>query len=637
VQQRRWHRMTSSVVGALALTAFSVTASPALADPQEPEPLSVFPSDSLTVADPGQVTGRRVALPLEGCGQPISCGLTQQLNQLDGFDLDPRIAIRFSAPVADPAQVAARITVQAEDAEWRTGVDRIVWDPETDTLYAHPAEQLAPATTYRLRVQGGPANRSIQDTFTTLSATDGLLDLRQQIDSGQAFKATDTTPGLQVEGVFPARGTSVSLVQDTSTTGADTTATVPVPQAATGGTLVFGSFEAPSWLRPDVTIEQTPTRDAGPEPVEAVRLPFVAVLPEGTAPAGGWPTAVFGHGFTRTAADVFLAAIVNAQSGIATIATDVVGHGFGPDSAWQVTPLGGATTTIPAYGRGVDQNGDGTVDSTEGSSATGAAAAQSSRDALRQTSADVMTLVRSVGGTDVDGDGTADLSGQGVTYFGQSFGGIYGTMVTGADPTIARSVLDVAGGPITEITRLGGFRPLLTEALRAAGLLNSDDPTRNWFQEQMPLRGEGPVTVTVPGAVAIQDYLARSTWLSRPGSPETFSPLIAPERAVFQVAFGDQTVPNPTSYTVIDAGDLWSRTSLYRNDRTPQEATNPHGFLLNPVQFPLGALPGQAQVAAFLGRGEVVDPDQGGAVWEVPISDPDLLLALNFDQPALRP
>jgi hypothetical protein len=188
VQQRRWHRTTSSVVGALALTAaVSVTASPALADPQEPEPLSVFPSDSLTVADPGQVTGRRVALPLEGCGQPISCGLTQQLNQLDGFDLDPRIAIRFSGPVDDPAQVAARITVQAEDAEWRTGVDRVVWDPETDTLYAHPAEQLAPATTYRLRVQGGPANRSIQDTFTTLSATDGLLDLRQQIDSGQAF------------------------------------------------------------------------------------------------------------------------------------------------------------------------------------------------------------------------------------------------------------------------------------------------------------------------------------------------------------------------------------------------------------------------------------------------------------------
>jgi hypothetical protein len=636
VQQRRWHRATSSVVGALALTAtLSATATPALASPQHPTPVSVFPSDRLTVADPGQVTGRRVDLSTANCGAPISCGLVAELNELDGFDLDPRIAVQFSGPV-DPAEVASRITVQEKGTEWRTGVDRVVWDPTTNTLYAHPVEQLSPATTYRLHVEDGPGNRSLKDSFTTMSATDGLLDIREQIDSGQALRATGTTPGLRVEGVFPATGTTVSLVQDTSTTGADTTAVVPVPQAATGGTLVFGSFEAPSWLGPDVTIAQTPTGDAGPQPLGKVRLPFVAVLPAGPAPAGGWPTAVFGHGFTRSTADVFLAAVVNARSGLATIATNVVGHGYGPGSTWQVSS-GGTTTSIPAYGRGVDQNADGTIGSTEGSSATGAAAAQSSRDALRQTSADVMTLVRQLGGTDVDRNGSADLSGREVTYFGQSFGGIYGTMVTGADPTIARSVLNVAGGPITEITRLGGFRPLMTQALQAAGLLNSDDPTRNYFQEQMPLRGEGPVTVTVPGAVAIQEYLARSTWLSRPGSPETFSPLIAPERAVFQVAFGDRTVPNPTSYTVIDAGDLWSRTSLYRNDRTPQAGTNPHGFLLDLAQFPVAATQGQTQVAAFLGRGEVIDPDQGGDVWEVPISDPALLLPLNYDQPALRP
>ena len=138
----------------------------------------------------------------------------------------------------------------------------------------------------------------------------------------------------------------------------------------------------------------------------------------------------------------------------------------------------------------------------------------------------------------------------------------------------------------------------------------------------------------MPGAVAIQEYLARATWLARPGSPETFSPLIEPERAVFQVAFGDQTVPNPASCTVIDAGDLWSRTSLYRNDRTANAADNPHGFLLQPL--PAG-MQGQAQVAAFLGRGEVIDPDGAGNVWEVPIADPAVLLQLDFAQPALRP
>ena len=102
-----------------------------------------------------------------------------------------------------------------------------------------------------------------------------------------------------------------------------------------------------------------------------------------------------------------------------------------------------------------------------------------------------------------------------------------------------------------------------------------------------------------------------------------------------QVAFGDQTVSNPTAYTLVDAGDLWSRTSRYRHDKTALAGTNPHSFLLtltNPA-----ALQGQAQVAAFLGMGTVIDPDGAEAAWEVPISDPALLLPLNFEQPALRP
>jgi hypothetical protein len=628
-----WRRATVSLVGAVAVTMTSTgLAGPVLAAPPKANPISVFPSDTLTVKDKGQLTGRRVNLPRGDCSAPVSCDLVQQLNQLDGFDLDPRLAIRFNTAV-DPAAIASQITVRTADGDWRTGVDRVVWDPAANTLYAHPAEQLARGTTYTVHVADGPANKGRQETFTTMSATDGLLDLRRQIDSGEAFrKAGISAPGLAVDGVFPVAGTTVTLTQDQGAN--DVTVPVPVPA---GGTIVFGSYLAPNWLRPDVTIAQTPTRDAGPAPISAARLPFVAVLPAGPPPAEGWPVAVFGHGFTASDTSVFLSAVANTRSGIATIGTNVVGHGFGPGSAWNVTS-GGQTVTFPSYGRGVDQNGDQVIGNTEGSSATGAASAQSSRDALRQTSADIMTLIRSLGGADVDGKPGADLSGRNVTYFGQSFGGIYGTMLTGADPAVFRSALNVPGGPISEIARLSpSFRPLTTEQLRAAGLLNSEDPTRNYFQEQLPLRGEGPVTVTVPGAMAIQDYLAKSTWLSRPGSPETFAPLIAPERVLLQVAFGDRTVPNPTSYTLIDAGNLWSRTSLYRNDLTPQAARNPHSFLLDLAAFAQAAVQGQTQIAAFLGRGQVIDPDGGGPVWEVPICDPALLLPLNFEQPALRP
>jgi hypothetical protein len=648
LQQRRWHRTTSSLIGALAFTAaLSATATPALANPSKADALSVFPSDSLTVRDPAQLTGRRVNLPTPDCepgGNAVRCGLARQLNQLDGFDLDPRLAIRFSAAV-DPAQAAAQITVQEARGGWRTGVDRVVWDPATNTLYAHPAEQLAPGTTYRIKVQGGRDGKAAQDTFTTLSATDGLLDIRAQIDSGRAFRdAGITRPGLQVERVVTTDATtSVTLRADTSAApGIPVPATPATPNAAVprlpvGSTLVFGSYLAPSWLTPEVTIPQTPTRDAGPRVRDDARLPFVAVLPPGAAPAGGWPTAVFGHGFGSSTASVFSAAVTNAAQGLATIGTNVVGHGLGAESTWDITS-GGQTFQTPSYGRGFDQNGDGTIGATEGSSATGEATAQTSRDALRQTAADVMTLVRSLGGTDVDGDRQGDLSGRDVTYFGQSFGGIYGTMVTGADPTVARAVLNVPGGPITEIIRLSPtFRPTsAAPSLAAAGLLNGGPGGP--FTEELPLRDDPPVTADYPGALAIQQYLADATWLARPGSPETFAPLIEPERVVFQVAYGDRTVPNPTSYTVVAAGDLFGRTSLYRNDLTPAAADNPHSFLTSPLaNNPAATTQGQAQVAAFLGRGQVIDPDAGGNVWEVPIADPTVLRRTNYAANAVPP
>ena len=634
----RTGRRAASAAGVLALTTtLTGTAGPALAGAPDrtaagkPAVVSLFPTDAFTVADPGQITGRRVALPTAGCGQPISCGLVQQLNQLDGFDLDPRIAVRFSGSV-DPATAAQRITLRGEDGS-RTGVDRVVWDPATSTLYAHPAQQLRPSTTYRLRVQGGPANRAASTVFTTLSATDGLLDLREQIESGSAF-AGIAERGLRVDGVFPAATTKVVYRQDRGDRFVDETLVTPL--AGTGARYVFGSYLAPSWLRDDVTIEQTPTKDDGPAPTGYERLPFIAVLPAGAAPAGGFPVSIYGHGFTRSAADVFLASVANASAGLATIATDVVGHGYGERSTWEITS-GTTTRSLPAYGRGVDQGDEGVaIGSTEGSSATGLATAVGSRDALRQTAADIMTLVRSVGGTDVDADGSADLSGRGVTYFGQSFVGIYGTMLTGADPDVARSVLNVPGGPITEIVRLSpAFRGLTFLQLQAAGLVNSTDPTRVFFQEQLPLKGDGPVVATVPGALAIQDFLARTTWLNRPGSPETFAPLIRPRRVIIQVAYGDETVVNPTSHTIADAGDLFHRVSLFRNDKATPELANPHGFLLQ-LDHP-SALQGQRQVATFLRTGQTIDPDGAGPVWEVPIADPAVLLELNFPFPAVRP
>ena len=58
---------------------------------------SPFPSDRFTVADPGQNTGRRVALPLPNCTtHPSECADIKVLNTLDGFSTQPRITLPLS-------------------------------------------------------------------------------------------------------------------------------------------------------------------------------------------------------------------------------------------------------------------------------------------------------------------------------------------------------------------------------------------------------------------------------------------------------------------------------------------------------------------------------------------------------------
>jgi len=613
---------------------------------------SLFPSNGLTVRDGSQATGRRIALPFPDCRvQVTDCHDVALLDRLDGFDLDPRLAMRFDRPV-DPAAVATATTVAAVSGRGRgVGVDRVVYDAVSHTVYAHPARQLAPGATYRLSVGGGQAHLGYASSvFTTESATAGLLSMRRQLDDGSAYRAASipaVARGLKVDSVVPAAGAVLSYTADMGSKGGLVTSPVDNTFSTAAGSYVFGSYLAPSWLDADSVIAQRPTGGPGPRVTGQARLPFVLILPAGPVPAGGWPVAVFGHGFTRSDADLFLAADFNASRGLATIATDVVGHGYGPRSSWTAVSAAGRTT-IAAYARGVDQNHDGTITSTEGSSAPAQPAADASigsRDGLRQTVADVMTLVRAVGrGLALPGHTGTVLRRTAVSYYGQSFGGIYGVMLGGTDPMVPVLAPNVSGGPISEIARLSpAFRPLVTQDLgqRQPSLLNGG---YDGFTESMPLRGDAPVTAPARGALAIQQAIADETWIDRSGSPETFAPLLrarppagsAAKRVLLSNAFGDQTVPNPTTYTELLAGGLFDRESLYRNDKTPNAGMNPHGFLLDP-RFVRGNTQEQNQIATFLASAgtRTINPDPAGpaSVFEVPINNPNELRTLNFVRP----
>jgi dienelactone hydrolase len=622
---------------ALALAMLAVPAGPAFA---ASAPRVVFPTDRLTVRDARQATGRRVKLPLTGCAtHPSQCDAERLANRLDGFDVDPRIAIRFDRRI-NLRKAQAGVTLRIAKGGTRVRVDRLVWDSATRTLYLHPAKQLQAARTYRIDVSPRIAGRFAIARFTTMSTTITLRRMAAAIASGTAYSQAGIAPGdrgLTVDKAFQAAAvTGLRAVVQTTTGGATTAADVPNLATTNAGLYAFGSLRAPSWLGTQRVMQPTPTRRT-PRPTGTERIGFALIVPSGAPPAGGWPVAIFGHGFGGSKYNVFLAADRNAALGVATIAIDAVGHGGGPNSTLEVSTTGGVVTPVPSYGRSQDTDGDGNISFFESLNAPPAPDTNSAvqlRDSLRQTALDVSSLVQALRrGVDVDGNGSVDLSRSRIGYYGQSLGGIYGTIAVGADPYLEYGLLNVPGGPITDISRLSpNFRPIVVQTLGASrpSLLNGPG---QGFTEDQPLPGDPPVSKPAKGAIAIQDALALTSWIDRSGSPEGFSPLLRGRRVLVQVAYGDQTVPNPTAGFVVRAGGLLGRTTMYRNDKTSSAGSNPHAFLTDPRLA--GRTGGQEQAAAFLASDgtQVVDPDGSGGVFEVPVSSPDELLRLHFDSP----
>ena len=260
---------------------------------------------------------------------------------------------------------------------------------------------------------------------------------------------------------------------------------------------------------------------------------------------------------------------------------------------------------------------------------------------MRQTVIDIMQLVRQVEvGIDVDGDGIVDLDAKRIYYAGQSFGGIYGTILLGIEPNLQAGVPNVPGGSISEVARLGVFRFLTGIALatRVPSLINVADKSGIAFNENMPLRNLPPVINDVNGAMAIAHLLDYTQWVQQTGNPVSYAPFIRknplpgsfPKPVIIQFAKGDGVVPNPTTTAILRAGDLGGNATLFRNDLaykvSPTVPKNPHTFLTN-IGIPAAAgyaIAAQSQIAIFFRTNgtTVIDPDGTGPFFEVPVTPP---------------
>ena len=661
-------------------------------NPMVPE-IGPFPTDFLTVADPAQKTGLRVNLPLTNCqAEPSTCSEIGLINQLDGFNLRPRLRVRFSGAI-NPDTLRDGVFVLwleklTEDEAGLlppgslTPINQVLYDPKTNTAFAKPDQILAQTRRYALlitdkvrdadgrpveaddgfqaclalKVGGGyceqlaRAVRSIESklaparivggsVFTSLSATAWMekarIELRKtnvDVKRAAARSAFNVAEIQSISVKLQAKATPVEFAESA----------LPLEALAGVGRIAFGSYKSPFALDNVLMIPATPTAGPVTLPAAAQEIQFEVFLPATPAPPTGYPVVMIGHPMptNRWGLPVAMAATLAAR-GFASIAINVLGHGLGPDGKVVVTDKSGQVTELPAGGRSIDVNGDGAYTESEG-----CLSGLGIRDCIRQNALDHLQLVRAIqSGIDVDGDGTVDLDAGRIYYAGVSIGGATGTLIHSLEPAIQAAVLNGTPDEVWSGAHWAGaqFRPTFIAmlAMHRPPLLNKGTD----YDTDYVLRYQPAKVIRAPGAVELQEYLERMEWICMPGAPVAFAPHlwwttlpgVPMKRTLIQFAHGDPIAAAANYSQVALAANLREMTSVYHHDlaRTLVPALadmNAHYYL-----FPMGspaemtiALAGQQQIAAFLASDAWAVPDVNAMLRRVFGKD-------LFETPALLP
>ena len=474
------------------------------------------------------------------------CEDLEVINTLDGFNLQPRLTIPFSGAIdvntissETVRLVSLGSTISGQDSmPWGTtvGINQIVWDTFTNTLYVESDALLAqhtrfalivtrrirdanglpvkasdefrrfltmPSITYKLalveaiwaawRAGVNPGDIVVASVFTTQSATAVLEKIRDQIHAATSDPADFLLGPNGERTVFNTSAvTGIIWNQQTRTTGPLSPRTIDLTPFRTGavGRLAFGRYRSPDYrfhpggLDLPGYIPSVPTRTGEPAVSGTSEIYFNLYLPSGPLPPNGWPVAIVGHGFggsknilapNAPSSSALVSAL--AAPGIASVTMNAVGAGFGQLGTLVVNTTAGASVTFSDGGRGQDEYPrDGVIGANEGGVPDPPRRIVLYSDAFRQTAADLIQLLRVIEvGIDADGDGLRDLDPSRIYFDGGSWSGGYGTVFLGVEPNVRAAVIKTPADPVWFAVLGAPNRrgPGAILALRQPSLLNS--------------------------------------------------------------------------------------------------------------------------------------------------------------------
>lgn len=311
----------------------------------------------------------------------------------------------------------------------------------------------------------------------------------------------------------------------------------------------MGTLPIPgAWTDPvfPATVHDTNNPNPLANDVQA-QLSTLILIPQGVAPAGGFPTVIFQHGITRSRGDVFGVAGGLTSQGFAVVAIDAPNHGT---RAVRISNTPNAIPALDCTDVNVGIPGPRPDRGPDPTSHTGcyapvfSADLGATRDGFRQTVLDLQQLVTSLKACGTTNCGKLKVDPTKIMYVGHSLiGGNFGSMVLGLTD-IKAGVLNASGAGWLDILENTGqtaaFQCPLVDALIDAGFLTGDK-----FD---PLANTGLCTTdawkTEPG---YRQFAVIGRWVLDPAEPANFANRLAPAKFLLQRIDADNVVPNLTT------------------------------------------------------------------------------------------
>ncbi|AFE03441.1 putative lipoprotein [Corallococcus coralloides DSM 2259] len=494
-----------------------------------------------------------------------------------------------------------------------------------------------------------PRRKLLKPYFDKVAASveDGGLGIpRSKIALGWNFTTQSTTSVLQQLYTLPGGvyGTPAAPISAFPVTSQVKSAMAGAGFASTDVGAIYEVRANTPWLLtgPFGTLNPDPTKKRD------TRYPFLLFVPAGTAPTGGWPVAVFGHGLTSNRTAVLGVANSLNAAGYAVAAMDAVYHGERTSCVGSATVLGTTETvrddgacadpatqrceTDPSklsYGRCVARTEAARADCSAAALPPGVPNGEvfcanvisqgqcmadnkceggdfkrnaqgipvisgwnflnlgnlfTTRDNFRHHVMDFSQFLRVLASKELS-DAVGGLNAAQVDYVGQSLGGIMGTMSTAVSPRVHRSVLNVAGGNLAGV------------------LLTAPDfkLQRDAFLLQLSQAG------IKPGMPAFDTFISLANTILDPADARNYAYLLennpaaptnaAEHRALIQYIEGDTVIPNANTLALINAANRKDAPRTVASYMYPASASpRGHSFLVYTQEA-------QDQVVDFLKSG----------------------------------